>query len=70
MKLVYEKCGDHLVPNLQPNPKSEGELWKYGMMRENYLENHHRGIYSGMLLEGNMERASAHDKGAYCWHIF
>lgn len=55
MKLVYEKCGDYLVPNLLPNPEPEGELRKYGIMRENYLGNHHRGIYSGMLLEGTLK---------------
>ena len=55
MKLIYEKCGDYFVPNLLPNPEPEGELRKYGMMRENYLENHHRGIYSGMLLEGTLK---------------
>jgi hypothetical protein len=55
MKLIYEKCDDYLVPNLLPNPEPEGELSKYGMMRKNYLENHHRGIYSGMLLEGRLE---------------
>jgi len=34
MKLIYEKCDDYLVPNLLPNPEPEGELSKYGMMRE------------------------------------
>lgn len=55
MKLIYEKCGDYLVPNILPNPEPEGELRKYGMMRKNYLANHHRGIYSGMLLEGRLK---------------
>ena len=55
MKLIYEKCGDYFVPNLLPNPEPEGELRKYGTMRKNYLENHHRGIYSGMLLEGTLK---------------
>lgn len=55
MKLIYENCGDYLVPNLLPNPEPEGVLRKYGTMRKNYLENHHRGIYSGMLLEGTLK---------------
>ena len=49
MKLIYEKCGDYLVPNLLPNQEPEGELRKYGMMRKNY------GIYSGLLLEGTLK---------------
>lgn len=55
MELIYEKCGDYLVPNLLPDPEPEGELRKYGMMRRSFLENHHRGIYSGMLLEGTLK---------------
>ena len=55
MKLIYEKCGDYLVPNLLPNPEPEEELRRYGVMRKKYLENHHRGIYSGMLLEGTLK---------------
>lgn len=55
MKLTYEKCGDYLIPNLIPNPEPEGELRKFGLMRRVYLENHRRGIYSGMLLSGKLK---------------
>ena len=26
MNLIYEKCGDYLIPNLIPDSKPEGEL--------------------------------------------
>ncbi len=55
MNITYEKCGDYLIPNLLPDPEPEGELRKYGLMRKSYLENHHRGIYSGMLLSGKLK---------------
>lgn len=55
MELTYEKCGDYLVPNLLPDWEPEGELRKYGRMRKAYLENHYRGIYSGMLLSGKLK---------------
>ncbi len=55
MNITYEKCGDYLMPNLLPDPEPEGELRKYGLMRKSYLENHHRGIYSGMLLSGKLK---------------
>jgi len=55
MNITYEKCGDYLVPNLIPDPEPEGELRKFGLMRKSYLENHRRGIYSGMLLEGTLK---------------
>lgn len=38
MNIIYEKCGDYLIPNLIPNPEPEGELRKFGLMRRSYLE--------------------------------
>ena len=29
-------------------------LTKYGLLRKNYLKNHKRGIYSGLLLNGEL----------------
>ena len=55
MNLTYEKCGDYLIPNLIPDPEPEGELRKFGLMRKSYLENHRRGIYSGLLLSGKLK---------------
>ena len=55
MNLTYEKCGDYLIPNLIPNLEPEGELRKFGLMRKSYLENHRRGIYSGLLLSGKLK---------------
>lgn len=56
MEFIYEKCGDYLVPNLMPNQEPEGELRKFGLMRKSYLENHRRGIYSGLLLSGELKK--------------
>ncbi|GFI22042.1 hypothetical protein IMSAGC011_00815 [Lachnospiraceae bacterium] len=56
MNLTYEKCGDYLIPNLISNPEPEGELRKFGLMRKSYLENHRRGIYSGLLLSDELKK--------------
>ena len=56
MNLIYEKCGDYLIPNLIPDPEPEGELRKFGLMRKSYLENHRRGIYAGLLLWGKLKK--------------
>ncbi len=56
MNITYEKCGDYLIPNLIPNPEPEGELRKFGLMRKSYLENYRRGIYSGLLLSGELKK--------------
>ncbi|MDE6744268.1 MAG: TnpV protein [Lachnospiraceae bacterium] len=55
MNITYEKCGDYLIPNLIPDPETEGALRKFGLMRKSYLENHKRGIYSGLLLSGKLK---------------
>ena len=56
MDITYEKCGDYLILNLIPDPEPEGELRKFGLMRKSYLENHRRGIYSGLLLSGELKK--------------
>ena len=56
MNLTYEKCEDYLIPNLIPDPEPAGEQRKFGLMRKFYLENHKRGIYSGLLLSGELKR--------------
>lgn len=55
MNLAYEKCGDYLVPNLIPDSEPEEPLTKYGLMRRNYLEEHRRGVYSGLLMTGELK---------------
>lgn len=56
MNITYEKCEDYLIPNLIPDPEPEGELRKFGLMRKSYLKNHRRGIYSGLLLSGELKK--------------
>lgn len=56
MNITYEKCGDYSIPNLIPNTELEGELRKFGLMRKSYLKNNRRGIYSGLLLSGELKK--------------
>ncbi len=56
MNITYEKCGDYLIPNLIPDSEPEAELRKFGLMRKSYLENRRRGIYSGLLLSGELKK--------------
>lgn len=55
MNLIYEICGDYLIPNLIPAPEPEGELRKFGLMRKHYLKEHRGGIYQGMVLSGTLK---------------
>ena len=55
MNLTYEKNGDYLIPMLQMDGQPEGTLTKYGLMRKNYLQEHKKGIYTGLLLKGKLK---------------
>ncbi|MEG1067931.1 MAG: TnpV protein, partial [Anaerovoracaceae bacterium] len=56
MKLTYRQDGDYLVPNLKTKKQPEGEIGKYGMMRETYLMENKHGWYSVMNLEGTLRQ--------------
>ena len=52
MELTYRTEGDYRLPNLDvPEAPKVG---KYGMLRRSYLANHKHGIYTGMLLTGEL----------------
>ena len=51
-ELTYHWEGDYLIPDLDP-PEAP-KIGKFGEMRHQYLRNHHRGIFDGMLLEGSL----------------
>lgn len=56
-KLTYRKCGEYLIPNLAADGEDEAEgmpLGKYGMLRQSFLQEHHRGTYTSMLLTGRL----------------
>ena len=56
-ELTYTKVGDYLVPDLVMDGEDELEempLGKYGMLREDFLKEHHSGTYTSMLLTGRL----------------
>ena len=44
--------GDYLTPDL--GLPEVPRIGKYGTMRHNYLRDHHRGVFAGMLLTGKL----------------
>ena len=40
---------------LKMDEQPEGTLTKYGLMRKNYLQEHKKGIYTGLLLKGKLK---------------
>lgn len=51
---TYRQEGDYLIPNLLPPEGSDTPLGKYGRLRRTFLKEHHRGIYTSMLLDGSL----------------
>ena len=54
MAITYRTEGDYQLPNLTvPEMPTVG---KYGMLRRSYLQNHRKGIYTGMMLAGTLDK--------------
>ena len=56
-ELAYKQAGDNLIPDLMLDGAEELEempLGKCGMLRETFLEDHHHGTYTSMLLSGRL----------------
>ena len=52
MELTYRTEGDYHLPNLTVSEAPK--VGKYGMLRRSYLANHRHGIYTGMLMTGEL----------------
>ena len=50
--LEYERVGDYMLPCLEVAEMPR--IGKFGMMRHQYLREHHRGIFDGMMLAGTL----------------
>lgn len=54
MELTYTKVGDYYIPDLTLGDDAEYEIGVYGRMRERFLEEHHHGTYTSLLLTGKL----------------
>lgn len=53
-QINYRPCGDYLIPDLKIPEQNLPPLGKYGRMRERYLKEHRKGLYSYLLLSGKL----------------
>ena len=53
-KIHYKPCGDYLIPDLSLPQQPLQPLNKYGRMREKYLKENRKGLWSVMLLNGTL----------------
>ena len=60
MELTYTKVGNYYIPDLALGDDAEYEIGVYGRMRERFLEEHHHGTYTSLLLTGKLWRHLNH----------
>ncbi len=53
-ELKYIQCGDYLIPDIGLSEEGTTPLGKYGRMRHRYLEKHRQGLFTGLLLSGEL----------------
>lgn len=51
---TYRQEGDYLIPNLIPPDTGNYQIGKYGRMRRTYLKDHHRALYTYLVVEGTL----------------
>lgn len=52
---TYRQEGDYIIPNLSLPPNTEEyHLGKYGRLREQYLKEHRRALYTCMVFGGTL----------------
>ena len=54
IKLKYNRCGDYLIPDMGLSDEDLMLPGKYGLMRCNYLKEHCPGLYTRLLLSGQL----------------
>ena len=50
MEITHHWEGDYQIPDLKLSDTTEYHIGKYGRMRQRFLQENHRGIYSYMLI--------------------
>ena len=55
-KITYRKEGDYFIPNLYLPKQPDGRIGKYGKLRLAYLKNFNKGLYTELLIDGNLKQ--------------
>lgn len=53
-ELIYKQNGDYLLPDLGLTETERKPLGKYGRMRQRYLEENRPGLYTRLILSGQL----------------
>ena len=53
---TYTQIGDYFIPNLVIGETAQSPLGKYGRMRKRYLKEHHRVLYTNLLVADKLDQ--------------
>ncbi len=53
---TYTQVGDYLLPNLTIDESEQQQIGKYGRMQKRYLKEHHRVLYTNLLVTGKLDQ--------------
>ena len=54
MELTYKQNGDYLFPEMELSELDQTPVGKYGLMRQQYLEEERPGLYVKLMLSGKL----------------
>ena len=54
MNISYTKNGDYLLPDLMLEDKKQYNIWKYGLLRLNYIKKYKLGLYFDLLVSDKL----------------
>ena len=55
INITYHKEGDYLIPDLiMEKSNSTYTIGKYGHLRNNYIKEHKRGLYTELMINGTL----------------
>ena len=54
MSIMFHQNGDYLLPDMGLNETDKTPLNKYGRMRLRYLQEHRPGLYTRLILSGEL----------------
>ena len=54
MEITYKEKNGQMIPELTMPRQPQEKIGKYGRMRRTFLQNHRKGLYNSLLLNGNL----------------
>ncbi len=51
---TYRQAGDYFIPNVAFPDTGDYQIGQYGRMRRTYLKEHHKVLYTNLVVEGKL----------------